>query len=145
MSDFMGYKTYKIDAKGRISIPPEMREGIGEQFVASLGSGESLVLYNLEDWTTFMSKIDSIPDTQKRQKLQFYYRANAEKLSFDGQGRLFMNESLRTRAFLKDEKQAIVFGNGSKVEIWNCDKFNAKFNAIKPVDVSDILSEFGIY
>lgn len=144
MNDYLGQKTYKIDAKGRISIPPEMRAGLGETFIASLGSGESLALYTVEDWNSFMKKIDAIPNVDDREMLQFYYRANAEKLSLDGQGRLFMNENLRKRAFLKDEKEAIVFGNGSIIEIWNKSRFEAKFNAIKPANVRSVLSNYGI-
>lgn len=145
MKNYIGQKTYKIDAKGRISIPPEMRAGLGENFVASLGSGESLALYTIEDWESFMQKVDSIPNVDEREMLQFYYRANAEKLSLDGQGRLFMNEQLRERAFLKGEKEAVIFGNGEIIEIWNKAKFEAKYSSIKPADVRSILSQYGIH
>ena len=41
---FVSHKAYKIDAKGRISIPANMRSALGNEFIASRGVGKSCSL-----------------------------------------------------------------------------------------------------
>lgn len=40
---FVNHKTHKIDAKGRISIPADMRANLGQEFIASRGSENALL------------------------------------------------------------------------------------------------------
>ena len=45
---FVSHKAYKIDAKGRIFIPANMRSQLGQEFIASRGIGKCLALYPME-------------------------------------------------------------------------------------------------
>ena len=65
-------------------------------------------------------------------------------MSLDGQGRLLLNEELRKCVDLIDENEAVVFGNGNKVEIWNCKQFADEVGGISVEEVEDILDEFDI-
>ncbi|MGN0528941.1 MAG: division/cell wall cluster transcriptional repressor MraZ [Eubacterium sp.] len=141
---FVGHKAYKIDAKGRISIPANMRASLGQEFIASRGMGKCLALYPMEEWNEFMNKIRTTVNQKKRKQLEFYFSANAEKMSLDGQGRLLLNESLRRQVDLYGEKEAEIFGNNKRIEIWNCDLFNEQLNSINEEEVVDILDEYGI-
>ncbi len=141
---FVGHKPYKIDAKGRISIPANMRASLGQEFIASRGVGKCLALYPMEEWNEFMNKIRTTVNQKKRKQLEFYFSANAEKMSLDGQGRLLLNESLRRQVDLYGEKEAEIFGNNKRIEIWNCDLFNEQLNSINEEEVVDILDEYGI-
>jgi MraZ protein len=141
---FVGHKAYKIDAKGRISIPANMRASLGQEFIASRGFGKCLALYPMDEWNSFMQKIHDTVNQKKRKQLEFFFSANAEKMSLDGQGRLLLNESLRKQVDLFGENEAEVFGNNKRIEIWNCDLFNEQLNSIDEQEVEDILDEYGI-
>lgn len=140
---FVNHKTHKIDAKGRISIPADMRANLGQEFIASRGFGKCLALYPMDEWNRFMKEISTI-NQKKRKKLEFYFSANAEKMSLDGQGRLLLNENLRRQVGLLGQKEAEVFGNNRRIEIWNCDLFYEQLNGIDEEEVEDILDEYEI-
>lgn len=141
---FVGHKVYKIDTKGRISIPANMRSSLGNEFIASRGFGKCLALYPMEEWNAFMQKIHDTVNQNDRKQLEFFFSANAEKMSLDGQGRLLLNENLRKQVDLADQTEAEVFGNNKRIEIWNCDLFNAQLNSIDEKAVEDILDRYGI-
>ncbi len=141
---FVSHKEYKIDAKGRISIPANMRTALGNEFIASRGVGKCLALYPMEEWNAFMESIkDKVPQ-KDRKTLQFFFSANAEKLSLDGQGRVLLNESLRKQVNLFGESQAMIYGNNDHIEIWNCDLFNEQLSSISEQEVEDILDKYEI-
>ena len=140
---FMGNRTNKIDAKGRISIPANMRSDLGTEFVASRGFGKCLALYPLDEWDEFMDSIHRV-NHKKRKQLEFFFLANAEKMSLDGQGRLLLNDDLRKAVDLDGQETAVVFGKGRHIEIWNCDQFTAELNQITVDEVEDIIDEFDI-
>ncbi|MBQ7202920.1 MAG: hypothetical protein IJS03_02755 [Eubacterium sp.] len=141
---FMGHKTNKIDAKGRISIPANMRGDLGAEFVASRGFGKCLALFPIDEWDEFMKNIHENVNHKKRKQLELFFLANAEKMSLDGQGRLLLNEELRRQVDLLGEAQAEVFGNGRRIEIWNCEQFKAELSQITVDEVEDILDEFDL-
>ncbi len=141
---FVSHKAYKIDAKGRISIPANMREGLGNVFVASRGAGKCLALYPMEQWNKFMQSIlEKVPQSD-RKKLQVYFSANADKLSLDGQGRVLLNDDLRKQVNLFGESQAEIFGNNDHIEIWNCALFKQELESIDEMEVVAILDKYEI-
>lgn len=141
---FVGHKTHKIDAKGRISIPANMRTSLGQEFIVSRGVNKCLALYPMEVWNEMINEMLSKVNQKKRRALELYFSANAEKMSLDGQGRLTLNPELRSQVELLDETQAEVFGNNKKIEIWNCDLFRKELESVEDVEIVDILDEYGI-
>lgn len=141
---FVSHKTHKIDSKGRISIPANMRASLGQEFIVSRGVNKCLALYPMEVWKEMINNILSKVSQKKRRALELYYSANAEKMSLDGQGRLYLNEELRGQVDLLGETQAEIFGNNNKIEIWNCDLFRKELESVEEEDIADILDEYGI-
>lgn len=141
---FVGHKTHKIDAKGRISIPANMRTALGQEFIVSRGVNKCLALYPMEVWNEMINEILSKVNQKKRRALELYFSANAEKMSLDGQGRLMLNPELRSQVELLDEAQAEIFGNNKKIEIWNCSLFRKELGSVEDVEIEDILDEYGI-
>ena len=140
---FVGHKLHKIDNKGRISIPANMRTCLGDEFVVSRGIGKCITLFPIDEWKIFLEKIRAVSQSERKQ-LEFYFLASAEKMSLDGQGRLMLNEILRRHAGLMDEDKAEVFGNNNRIEIWNSDVFNEQFNAFDIADIESILDRNNI-
>ena len=141
---FVGHKTHKIDAKGRISIPANMRSALGNEFIASRGIGKCLALYPMKEWAEFMNKIRKTVNQKERKQLEFFFSANAEKMSLDGQGRLLLNDDLRRQVDILNQTQAEIFGNINRIEIWNCELFANELNQISEQDVENIIDKYGI-
>lgn len=140
---FVGHKLHKIDNKGRISIPANMRTGLGQEFVVSRGIGNCVTLFPIEEWKLFLEKIRAVSQSD-RKRLEFFFLASAEKMSLDGQGRLMLNEDLRRHAGLLNDDKAEVFGNNNRVEIWNSDVFNQQFNSFDLAEIESILDKNNI-
>lgn len=140
----MSHRVHKIDSKGRISIPAFMRPVLGEEFVVSRGAGKCLALYPIEEWKTFMAKIQNAPGESKKNRLAFFYAANAEKVSLDGQGRIILTDYLRRQVSLDDQTEAVVFGHINRIEIWNRDFFYEMLESISDEEVIEIQDELGI-
>ena len=141
---FVGHKLHKIDNKGRISIPANMRAGLGQEFIASRGFGKCIALFPLEEWNAFLKRIHDDVNQSDRKQLEFFFLANAEKLSLDGQGRLLLNETLRKQASLLDEDKAEVFGNNRRIEIWNCELFAQQLSSIDEAAIESILDKYNL-
>ena len=144
MEYLVSHKEYKIDAKGRVSIPASMRNALGNEFIASRGVGKCLALYPMEAWNALMERIQTKVPQKDRKTLQLFFTANADKLSLDGQGRVLLNEDLRKQVNLFGEPTAMIYGNNDHIEIWNCDLFNAELNSISEQEVEDILDKYEI-
>lgn len=54
-----GYRTHKIDAKSRVAVPAYMRSRLGDEFVASLGFGDFISLYPLDQWELLLKNLDN--------------------------------------------------------------------------------------
>ncbi len=121
---FMGRYNHTIDPKGRLSIPSKYREVLGEEFVVSKGLDGCLFVYANEDWKVFEAKLASLPllNEEARQFARFFL-SGAQPVTVDKQGRILMPQDLREYAGL--EKDVVLAGMGSRIEVWSLDKWNA--------------------
>ena len=133
---FMGEYNNTIDAKGRLIIPSKFREVLGEEFVVSLGLDGCLFVYANDDWKAFEQQITSLPVTNKNTR-QFarYFLSKATTVEVDKQGRILLPANLREAAAL--EKDVVLVGVGSRIEIWSKEKWEP---ITEDVDMDDIMS-----
>ena len=119
---FMGRYNHTIDPKGRLSIPSKYREILGDEFVVSRGMDGCLFVYAGDDWNAFEQKLTSLPliNKEARQFARFFL-AGAAAVEVDKQGRILLPAHLREFAGL--EKDVVLVGVGSRVEIWSKDKW----------------------
>lgn len=131
---FMSEYNHTIDAKGRLIIPAKFREALGEEFVVSRGMDGCLFVYANNDWNAFEQKLTSLPliNKEARQFARFFL-AGATQVEVDKQGRILLPENLRKAAEL--EKDVVLVGVGSRIEIWSRQRWEA-VNA--DVDMDDI-------
>lgn len=131
---FMGEYNHTIDAKGRLSIPSKFRSILGMEFVVSKGIDSCLYVYANEDWERFEKNLTSLPliDKGARQFARFFL-AGAASLELDPQGRILLPAPLREFAGL--EKDVVLVGVGTRIEIWSKEKWD-EVNA--GVDIDDI-------
>ena len=121
---FMSEYNHTIDAKGRLIIPSKFREVLGEEFVVSKGMDGCLFVYANDDWNEFEQKLTSLPliNKEARQFARFFL-AGAAQVEVDKQGRILLPATLREFAGL--DKDVVLVGVGSRIEIWSKEKYDA--------------------
>lgn len=130
---------YTIDAKGRVSFPPKLREDLGEHFVIFKGLDPCLWVYSAEDWAVFEQKLAALP--AKARKIQQFYSANFE-CEPDAQGRVLIPQTLRQFAGLK--KEVVFAGVQRRVEIWDSDAWTEHNRQIDRDEVASLMDEMGL-
>lgn len=115
---FMSEYNHTVDAKGRLIIPSKFRELLGEEFVVTKGMDGCLFVYANDDWTAFEQKLTSLPLINKEaRKFARFFLAGAAMVELDKQGRILLPANLREFAGL--DKDVILVGVGSRIEIWS--------------------------
>ena len=120
---FMSEYNHTLDTKGRLIIPAKFRETLGEEFVISKGMDGCLFVYAGDDWNAFEQKLTSLPLINKEARQFARFLAGAATVEVDKQGRILLPAHLREFAGL--EKDVVLVGVGSRVEIWSKDKWEA--------------------
>ena len=119
---FMGQYNHTIDIKGRLIIPSKFRERLGEEFVVTKGMDGCLFVYANEDWSAFEQKLTSLPLINKEaRKFARFFLAGASQVEVDKQGRILIASNLREFAGL--DKDVVLVGVGSRIEIWSLEKW----------------------
>lgn len=119
---FMSEYNHTVDAKGRLIIPSKFREILGEEFVVSKGMDGCLFVYANNDWNAFEQKLTSLPLINKEaRKFARFFLAGAAQVEVDKQGRILLPASLREFAGL--DKDVVLVGVGSRIEIWSREKW----------------------
>lgn len=119
---FLGEYQHSLDLKGRITVPSKFREQLGEKFVATKGLDNCIFLYPMEEWKKIEEKLKSLPFTRAdvRSFARFFF-SGASELEIDRQGRTLIPQNLREYASI--DKELIIIGVGSRIEIWSADKW----------------------
>ena len=113
-----GEFNHSIDTKGRLIIPSKFRESLGEHFVITKGMDGCLFVYDQTEWTKFEEKLRALPITNANvRNFTRFMLGGASACEVDKQGRILLPAPLRTFAHL--EKEVVLVGVGSRIEIWN--------------------------
>ncbi len=115
---FFGEYEHTIDVKGRIIIPARLREALGDSFMITKGLDGCLSVYPMEQWAEFEAKLQALPLNQPsaRAFARFFF-SGATEGELDKQGRVMLPQNLREYAKL--EKDIVIAGAGSRLEIWD--------------------------
>lgn len=119
---FLGEYQHCLDSKGRITIPSKFREELGLRFIATKGLDNCIFLYPEQEWKLIETKVHALPFTRAdvRSFARFFFSGAAE-LEVDKQGRTVLPNNLREYSGI--EKDLIIIGVGSRVEIWSTPKW----------------------
>lgn len=122
---------YKLDSKGRLSIPTKWRERLGKEFymvAATVRGFKCLTLYPTEQFEAIYDSIQNGTENQKYDAITCFVD-NAEETSLDSQGRFTVNTRLKKEALLENDTTVVYKGKGKFIEIWNTDEYEKIYNS----------------
>ncbi len=124
---FMGEFQHNIDDKGRIIIPAKFRDLLGQSFVITRGLDHCLFVYPIEEWSLLEQKLKSLPlmKADARAFTRFFF-SGATEGEWDKQGRV--NVPANLRQYAKLDKECIIIGVSSRVEIWSRSVWEQYYN-----------------
>ena len=139
----IGEYEHTIDAKGRISMPAKIRKDMGETFIVTKGLDGCLFAFSQDEWLNFETKLKSLPlsDKNARNFVRFFL-AGATECEIDKQGRFLIPANLRVAAKL--EKETIIIGVGTRLEIWNKETWVSKDEEISADEIAENMTMLGI-
>ncbi len=114
---FLGEYDYKLDAKGRVSLPAKFREEFKEGVVLAPGLEKCIRAYPLLQWQKTAESLAALPLTDKTRKMSRFTFATAFSLELDALGRIALPPPLREYAGIKNI--VIVAGVNTYLELWN--------------------------
>ena len=137
---FLGQYSHTVDAKGRTFVPSKYREELGDAFVITRGTSKCLTVYPMKEWEAFTDRIAALPQAQAAKIRRFVF-ANASDVSMDSQGRVNIAQNLRDYAEI--DKNVVILGLGSYLEIWSEDAWNAENSEESGDDIENLMVELG--
>ena len=132
----IGEYEHSLDVKGRLILPAKIREDMGDKFIVTKGLDGCLFGFSQNEWTNFEEKLKTLPLTNKNARdFVRFFLSGATECEIDKQGRFLITSNLREYATL--EKDAIIIGVGTRIEIWNREKWKS-YNSDENISADEI-------
>lgn len=132
----IGEYEHTIDSKGRLIMPAKLREDMGDKFIITKGLDGCLFGFSQTEWNNFEEKLKTLPLTNKNARdFVRFFLSGAMECEVDKQGRFLISSNLREYATL--EKETMITGVGTRIEIWNRDKWK-KYNSEENISADQI-------
>mgnify|MGYP003542475227 CR=1 FL=1 len=140
-----GRKRKEVDSivKGRLIMPSKLRQDIGEKFIITKGLDGCLFVFSQNEWLNFESKLKALPlsDKNARNFVRFFL-SGATECEIDKQGRFLIPANLREAAKL--EKDAVIVGVGTRLEIWDKEIWQKCDENISADEIAENMTMLGI-
>jgi protein mraZ len=139
----MGEYSHSLDTKGRLIMPAKLRQDIGDKFILTKGLDGCLFAFSQTEWNNFEEKLKGLPlsDKNARNFVRFFL-SGATECEIDKQGRFLIPTNLRISANL--EKDAIIIGVGTRIEIWNKETWEKCDEEISADEIAENMANLGI-
>ena len=135
-----------IDEKGRLMIPPKLRDQLGTvSLILTKSTTNSLWLYTKEDFDNLNRAVNYGPLAvldNKARAIDMMIIAPAREVELDKTGRLSIPQVLREFAGLEAKTECVILGSMSKIEIISTKRYEEMMIQYKDVlsDIGDALS-----
>lgn len=124
-------------------MPAKLRQDIGDKFILTKGLDGCLFAFSQTEWNNFEEKLKGLPlsDKNARNFVRFFL-SGATECEIDKQGRFLIPTNLRISANL--EKDAIIIGVGTRIEIWNKETWEKCDEEISAYEIAENMANLGI-
>jgi MraZ protein len=130
---FLGKYRYTADEKGRFNVPAKQRDVLklepSPHLVLIKGMDGCLYLLPLTTWQKLQARLEQ-EEFQSERQARFFERTLFEDGDVqvpDAQGRIQLSKELR--AFAKIDREVLIYGVGSRIEIWSPEVFDEYMSA----------------
>jgi len=124
---FRGEHRYSPRNTSRVVIPRNFRRALGATAVVTRGLDECVALYAPAEWAKNEKKLQT--QAVARRDFVRFMLSSAEDVELDRQGRISIPQHLREYA--KIEREAVVVGVGSRIEIWGLENWKRYITRIQ--------------
>lgn len=131
MSHFLGEFDCKLDAKGRMMIPSNLKKQLPkieeEGLVINRGFEKHLVCYTKKEWNKIVNELNKLNPYEKRTR-EFirYFTRGATELTLDSTNRVLLPKLLLEYAGIQTD--VVVSCQLNKIEIWAKDIYEAQMD-----------------
>ena len=146
MSYLVGHYNCKLDSKGRLLVPAEFKEQLGEQveegFVLRPGlHATCLELYTRKDWDEVQDQLRAAFSQfkAKQEAVLRKYNAGARFVKLDCSGRLQIPKDLIEKGALV--KDLVITSVTTKMEIWDKDLYEQSIDELDDEEFFNLLGE----
>lgn len=134
----------KLDPKGRLVLPAKIKAAIpeanGSRLMLRMAEDKCLALYTMNEYKKLESQVKglSINNAEQRMIQRSFFISSVE-VELDSAGRLLIPKVYQGYADL--EKEVVVIGMGSRIELWNPQKYLQNIIA-DPADLSNLMEKY---
>ena len=131
MSHFLGEFDCKLDAKGRMVIPSNLKkqlpEAEAEGLVINRGFEKHLVVYTKKEWNKITDVLSNLNQYEKKNRdFLRYFTRGASELNLDAANRVLLPKALMEYAGIKSD--VILLCQFNKIEIWSKEAYEANLD-----------------
>ncbi len=121
---FVGAFERTLDDKGRLAMPANFRDRLGDHCYLVKGLDKCVSVIPSDVFEREADRIDAQEAAGEitRNEARAWF-ASATAVHFDKQGRVIIDEDLRTYAGLTPSSTATIAGRRTKLEIWSAERF----------------------
>jgi len=139
---FQGASALNLDAKGRMSVPAKHRDALlvqGEGRITLTKHPDGcLLLFPRPEWEAFRARVAQLPmDAHWWRRI---FLGNAADVDLDSAGRILVSPELRLAAGI--EKEVMLLGMGTHLELWDAATYAAKEQAAIAQGMPEALKQF---
>ena len=139
----IGEFEHSLDAKGRLIMPAKLKSAIGDRFIVTKGLDGCLFAFSQEEWKNFEEKLKALPlSNRNSREFTRFFLSGATECEIDKQGRFLIPSNLRVASNL--EKEVIIIGVGTRIEIWDKATWEKCDKEISADDIAQNMADLGI-
>ncbi|HWH34898.1 MAG TPA: division/cell wall cluster transcriptional repressor MraZ [Acidimicrobiales bacterium] len=121
---FLGEFDRSLDPKGRVVLPAEHRDELGETGFITKALGGCLAIFQPEEFKEVLAKMEDYARLGRQQRRRAtLLTAGAHQIVPDKQGRIAIPANLRHYAGLDGEVKVV--GGNARIEIWDVGRWRA--------------------
>lgn len=128
---FLGEFEKRVDAKGRMPLPPKFREEFKEGGVISYGFDRCLLVYPTAEWVKRSETLSKLPETRSTgRRLNRFIFSGAFPFELDAQGRIALPQVLRQYADIGNG--VVIAGVHTFLEVWSKETWEQEKATVLP-------------
>ena len=145
MVQLLGEFDCKLDAKGRLMVPSNLKKQLPdvekEGLVINRGFEKHLVIYPKKVWQGIVEELGKLnPYEQKTREFIRYFTRGATELTLDAAGRVNLPNSLMESVGISINTELVLACQFDKIEVWSKSAYEAIFDA-EPANFASLAEE----